>query len=146
MQNSSKTESRNNVQFSHLALAFPVSSKSAVSVSLKPYSSATYKISNLVLPIENSTESYILNATGSGGLNDFNLSYGYRIGKKVALGVSTNFLFGNITDKRDYTISSSLTSIDKTSYYKGVRASIRSQVQVDSTMSLGMNIKSPSSN
>lgn len=143
-QNSSKTESRNNVQFSHLALAFPVSPKSAVSVSLKPYSSATYKISNLVLPIENSTESYTLNATGSGGLNDFNMSYGHRIGKKVALGVSANFLFGNIIDKRDYTISSSLTSIDKTSYYKGVRASIGGQVQVDSTMSLGINIKSPS--
>jgi hypothetical protein len=143
-ENSSKKESRNNVQFSHIALAFPVTSKSAVSLSLQPYSSATFKVSNLLLPIEDSTEEYVLNASGSGGLNNFDLSYGYKIGKKIALGISTNFLFGNTVDDRDYTVSNSITSINKTSYYNGVRVSLGSQVQIDSTLSLGVIVKSPS--
>jgi len=143
-EDGSNKESRNNFQFSHIALAFPVTSKSAVSIALQPYSSATYKISNLLLPIENSTEEYVLNASGSGGLNDFELSYGYRIGKKIALGVSTNLLFGNILDTKDYTVANAVTSIDKTSYYNGLRMSLGSQVQIDSTLSLGVNLKSPS--
>jgi hypothetical protein len=143
-ENSSKKESRNNFQFSHIALAFPVTSKSAVSVALQPYSSAAFKISNLLLPIENSADTYVLNASGSGGLNDFDLSYGYRIGKKIALGISTNFLFGNTIDNRDYTVSNSITTINKKSYYNGVRVSLGSQVQIDSTLSLGVNFKSPS--
>jgi hypothetical protein len=143
-EDGSNKESRNNFQFSHIALAFPVTSKSAVSIALQPYSSATYKISNLRLPIENSTEEYVLNASGSGGLNDFELSYGYRIGKKIALGVSTNLLFGNILDTKDYTVANAVTSIDKTSYYNGLRMSLGSQVQIDSTLSLGVNLKSPS--
>ncbi|WP_369752584.1 aromatic hydrocarbon degradation protein [Flavobacterium sp. WC2409] len=143
-ENSSKKESRNNFQFSHIALAFPVTSKSAVSVALQPYSSAAFKISNLLLPIENSADTYVLNASGSGGLNDFDLSYGYRIGKKIALGISTNFLFGNTIDNRDYTVSNSITTINKKSYYNGVRVSFGSQVQIDSTLSLGVNFKSPS--
>ncbi|WP_367755306.1 aromatic hydrocarbon degradation protein [Flavobacterium sp. WC2430] len=143
-ENSSKKESRNNFQFSHIALAFPVTSKSAVSVALQPYSSASFKISNLLLPIDNSADTYVLNASGSGGLNDFDLSYGYRIGKKIALGISTNFLFGNTIDNRDYTVSNSITTINKKSYYNGVRVSLGSQVQIDSTLSLGVNFKSPS--
>lgn len=143
-ENSSKKESRNNVQFSHIALAFPVTAKSAVSLSLQPYSSATYKVSNLLLPIEESTEEYVLNASGSGGLNNFDLSYGSKIGKKIALGFSTNFLFGNIVDNRDYTVSNSITTINKTSYYNGVRVTLGSQVQIDSTLSLGVIVKSPS--
>ena len=53
-ENNSKKEDRNNVQFSHIALAFPVSKKSAFSLALKPYSSSTFKISNLSLPIQDS--------------------------------------------------------------------------------------------
>ncbi|MEZ7505221.1 aromatic hydrocarbon degradation protein [Flavobacterium sp. Arc2] len=143
-ENGSTKESRNNIQFSHIALAFPLTSKSAVSLALKPYSSATYKISNLLLPIDNSTESYTLNATGSGGLNDVSLSYGYKIGKKISLGLSTNFLFGTITDERGYTVGNSITNIDKTSYYNGARVSLGGQVQIDSTLSVGLNFKSPS--
>lgn len=142
--NGSTSESRNNMQFSHIALAFPVTSKSAVSVALQPYSSATYKISDLQLPIDNSTEDYTLDASGSGGLNDFNLSYGYKLGKKFSLGLSTNFLFGTISDNRDYIIANSITSIDKTSYYKGARLSLGTQVKVDSTFSIGTTFKSPS--
>lgn len=142
-ENNSKKENRNNLQFSHIAFAFPVSPKSAFSLALKPYSSSTFKISNLSLPIQDSQENYTLNATGTGGLNDFDISYGYRIGKKIALGLSTSILFGNTTDDRDYTIANSITNIYKKINYNGVRASLGGQFKVDSTFTFGMNLKSP---
>ena len=142
-ENNSKKENRNNLQFSHITFAFPVSPKSAFSLALKPYSSSTFKISNLSLPIQDSQENYTLNATGTGGLNDFDISYGYRIGKKIALGLSTSIFFGNTTDDRDYTIANSITNIYKKIYYNGVRATLGGQFKVDSTFTLGMNLKSP---
>ncbi|HEX9151823.1 MAG TPA: aromatic hydrocarbon degradation protein, partial [Flavobacterium sp.] len=136
-ENNSKKENRNNVQFSHIAFAFPVSPKSAFSLALKPYSSTTFKIANLALPIQDSQENYTLSATGTGGLNDFDVSYGYRIGKRLALGITSSFLFGNTTDQRDYTISKSVTNIYKKTNYNGVRASLGAQFKVDSTFTLG---------
>lgn len=142
-EDDSKKENRNNFQFSHIAFAFPVTAKSAFSMALKPYSSSTFKISNLSLPIQDSQESYTLDVSGSGGLNDFDVSYGYRINKKLALGLSTSFLFGNTTDDRNYTIANSVTNIFKKTYYSGVRPVLGAQYIVDSTFTLGMKFKSP---
>ena len=143
-EDNAKEESRNNMQFSHIAFAFPVSEKSALSIALKPYSSAAYKISNLELPILDSQENYVLDASGTGGLNNFDVSYGYRIGKKVALGLTTSLLFGNTTDERAYTVANSLTNINKETSYNGARVSLGSQIKIDSTFTIGTTIKSPS--
>jgi len=59
-ESGSRSEKRNNFQFSHIAFAFPVTKKSGFSVALRPYSSATFKISNLKLPIADSQEYYYL--------------------------------------------------------------------------------------
>ncbi|MNF35946.1 hypothetical protein D3C84_168290 [compost metagenome] len=142
-EDDSKKENRNNFQFSHIAFAFPITAKSAFSMALKPYSSSTFKISNLSLPIQDSQESYTLDVSGSGGLNDFDVSYGYRLNKKLALGLSTSFLFGNTTDDRNYTIANSVTNIFKKTYYSGVRPVLGAQYIVDSTFTLGMKFKSP---
>jgi hypothetical protein len=142
-QDNSKTENRNNFQFSHIAFAFPITSKSAFNLALKPYSSATFKISNLILPIQDSQENYLLDVTGTGGLNDFDLSYGYRVNKRLSLGISTSFLFGNTTDDRNYTISNSITTILKKTNYNGIRPVLGAQFIADSTLTLAAKIKSP---
>jgi hypothetical protein len=142
-QSSSKTEKRNNFQFSHIAFAFAVNKKSAFSVSLRPYSSTSFKISEFKLPVENSSEYYILNAEGSGGLNNFDISYGYRISKKLSAGFTGNVLFGNTTDERSYTISNSVTSINKKNNYSGVRATLGVQYKIDSTLTIASTLKTP---
>ncbi|MCV9928503.1 aromatic hydrocarbon degradation protein [Flavobacterium sp. LS1R49] len=143
-QNNSKSESRNNVQFSHIAFAFPITQKSAFSVALRPYSSAAFKIANLKLPIENSNNTYNLDVTGSGGLNNFDFSYAYKINKRLSLGLSAALLFGNTTDDRYYTISSSVTNIYKKTDYNGFRPTLGVQYQIDSTLTIGSTFKSPS--
>ncbi|MEY2868661.1 MAG: hypothetical protein RIR01_1121 [Bacteroidota bacterium] len=143
-QNLSKKENRNNIQFSHIAFAFPLSAKSAVSFALKPYSSAGFKISDYKLPIQDSNEEYTLSATGTGGLNNFDISYAHRIGKKLSLGLSTSILFGTTKDSREYVIANSVTTIDKESVYNGARLNLGTQFKVDSTFTIGANFKSPS--
>lgn len=142
-ESGSKSESRNNFQFSHIALAFPVTKNSGFSVSLRPYSSAAFKISNLKLPIENSQDFYYLTAVGSGGLNNFDFSYGYRFGKKLAVGASAAVLFGNTTDNRSFLIMNSITSIQKKTIYNGIRASLGAQYKIDSTFTVATTFKLP---
>jgi hypothetical protein len=143
-QSNSKSEKRNNFQFSHLAFAFPVTKNSGFSVALRPYSSASFKISNLKLPISDSQEYYYLTAEGSGGLNNFDFSYGYRFGKKLSVGVSAMLLFGNTTDNRSYLISNSITAINKKTDYNGLRATLGSQYKIDSTFTIAATFKMPS--
>ncbi|MEP6805599.1 MAG: aromatic hydrocarbon degradation protein [Flavobacterium sp.] len=143
-QSSSRSESRNNFQFSHLAFAFPVTKNSGFSVALRPYSSSAFKISNLKLPIDNSQDYYYLTATGSGGLNNFDFSYGYRFGKKLSLGASAAVLFGNTTDDRNFLIMNSITSIQKKTNYSGVRATLGAQYKIDSTFTVATTFKLPS--
>jgi hypothetical protein len=137
------TEKRNNFQFSHIAIAFPVTSKSGVSLSLKPYSSATYLISNYPVSIGNSNEYYNLYANSSGGINNFDVSYGYKIQKKITLGLTTSFYFGTINDNRNYTIANSVTNITKKSYYSGMRFTLGNQIKIDSTFNIGLTFKTP---
>ncbi len=142
-QSSSRSENRNNFQFSHLAFAFPVTKNSGFSIAIRPYSSATFKISNLKLPIENSQDFYYLTATGSGGLNNLDLSYGYRFGKKWSVGASASVLFGNTKDNRSFLIMNSITSIQKKTHYNGLRATLGAQYQVDSTLTVATTFKVP---
>lgn len=142
-QNSSTSEKRNNFQFSHIAFAFPVTKKSAFSVALKPYSSSTFKISNLKLPIADSQEYYYLTAAGSGGLNDLDFSYGYRLGKKLSVGVTGTLLFGNTTDDRSFLIANSITALSKKTDYSGFRATLGAQYKIDSTFTIASRIKVP---
>ena len=137
-------ESRNNSQFSHFAFAFPIDAKSAFSVALMPYSSSSFKISELKIPIiDGNDEYYYLDVVGTGGLNNFDLSYAYKLSKKWSLGLSASVLFGNTTDKRTYTISSSYTEIDKEVSYRGIRPVLSSQFKINPSVTFGLNFKTP---
>lgn len=142
-QSSLRTEKRNNFQFSHIALAFPVTKNSGFSFSLQPYSSSVFKISNLKLPIADSQEYYYVSAQGSGGLNNLDFSYGYRFGKKLSLGVTATALFGNTVDERAFLISNAITTINKKTNYSGVRATLGAQFKVDSTFIIASTLKAP---
>lgn len=142
-QDKERSESRNNIQFSHIGFAFPVNAKSGVSFILKPYTSSAYKISLLELPIMNSVEKYYLSALGSGGLNNFDLSYGYRITDKLSLGLSASFLFGNTNDTRSFLVGTSITTIDKDIHYNGFRPSLGVQYESDKIFNLGAVVRFP---
>ncbi|MEN2401912.1 aromatic hydrocarbon degradation protein [Flavobacterium sp. MC2016-06] len=143
-ESGSKSEKRNNFQFSHIAFAFPVTKHSGFSVALRPYSSAAFTISNLKLPITDSQEFYYLSAKGTGGLNNLDFSYGYRFGKKLSVGATASLLFGNTEDDRTFVILNSISNIHKKTDYNGVRATLGAQYVIDSTLTVATTIKVPS--
>jgi hypothetical protein len=144
-ENNSIKESRNNSQFSHFAFAFPINAKAAFSAALMPYSSSSFKISGLKIPIiDGSDKYYSLDVIGTGGLNNFDLSYAYKLSNKWSLGFSASVLFGNTTDKRSYSISTSYVNIDKEVSYKGIRPILSSQFKINPALTFGLNIKAPS--
>ncbi|MBW4359600.1 aromatic hydrocarbon degradation protein [Flavobacterium taihuense] len=139
-----KKENRNNFQFSHFAFAFPINNKSAFSVAMMPYSSSSFKISELKIPIiDGSNEYYYLDVIGTGGLNNLDVSYAYKLSNKLSLGFSASVLFGNTTDERTYEINSSVTSIDKKLSYTGIRPILSSQFKMSPLLTFGLNVKSP---
>lgn len=142
-QNSLKTEKRNTIQFSHLAFAFPVSLKSGVSVALKPYSSASYVISDYKIKIINSNEYYTLDANSEGGLNSFDISYGHKFFNKIAFGLTSSIIFGGIHDIRKFTVANSLTAINNNNNYLGFRFTVGNQFKINSTSTIGLVVKSP---
>lgn len=143
-EDNSKKENRNNFQFSHLAFAFPITAKSAFSLALMPYSSSSFKISELKIPIlDSNNEYYYLDVIGKGGLNNLDLSYAYKLNTKLSLAFSASVLFGNTTDERTYTIGNSVTSIDKKVNYSGIRPILSSQFKMNPSLTFGLNVKSP---
>jgi hypothetical protein len=143
-ENNLKKESRNNSQFSHFAFAFPITKNSAFSIAMMPYSSSSFKISGLKTQIiDGGSEYYYLDVIGTGGLNNLDLSYAYKLNDKLSLGLSASVLFGNTTDKRSYVISSSVTNIDKKTSYSGIRPVLSSQFKMSPSLTFGLNIKSP---
>ncbi|WP_348822633.1 aromatic hydrocarbon degradation protein [Flavobacterium aestuarii] len=139
-----KKENRNNFQFSHLAFAFPITKKSAFSLAMMPYSSSSFKISGLKIPIiDGNNENYYLDVIGTGGLNNLDFSYAYKLSNKLSIGFSASVLFGNTTDQRTYTIGSSTVSIDKKVNYSGIRPILSSQLKMNSALTFGLNVKSP---
>lgn len=140
-----KKENRNNFQFSHFAFAFPISQKSAVSVAMMPYSSSSFKIPELKIPImDGSNEYYYLDVIGTGGLNNLDFSYAYKLSNKLSFGLAASILFGNTTDERAYSINNSVTNIDKEVSYSGIRPALSSQFKMNPSLTFGLNVKSPS--
>lgn len=144
-ENSQRVENRNNFQFSHFAFAFPITKKSAVSVAMMPYSSSSFKISGLKIPIiDSSNEYYYLDVLGTGGLNNLDFSYAYKVSNKLSFGLTGSVLFGNTTDNRTYEINNSVTTIDKKVSYSGIRPILSTQFKADPSLTFGLNVKSPS--
>jgi len=139
-----KKENRNNFQFSHFTFAFPITVKSAFSIAMMPYSSSSFKIAGLKIPIiDGSDEYYYLDVIGTGGLNNLDLSYAYKLSNKLSLGFSASVLFGNTTDERTYEINNSVASIDKKVSYSGIRPILSSQFKMNPSLTFGLNVKSP---
>ncbi|HEY0176928.1 MAG TPA: hypothetical protein VGC08_11155, partial [Pedobacter sp.] len=103
------SESNNsfNSTFSHLALAFPVSKRSALSFGVLPYSTLGY---NFATPgtissgsdTGNPSSATVNNVyTGEGGITKAYFGYGYRIGDHFRIGANIEYLFGNLIENKD---------------------------------------------
>jgi hypothetical protein len=93
-----------NFRLSHIAFAFPVSKRSALSFGLEPYSEmgysykTTYKNPKPVSAADTNVVNTIF--SGDGGLSKAYLGYGFGIGKHLLLGANVSYIFGNLEQYR----------------------------------------------
>lgn len=138
--------------FSNIAIAFPLSKKSGVSVTLIPYTSVGYTLNNIESNIEGSTNSFYSDVEGAGGINNLKLNYGYGLGNKLRLGLTASVLFGKISQTQINYIpitSNNITSvnvinIEDENYYSGFRLGTGLQYDISDKISLGAIINLPS--
>jgi len=97
------TEQSFNSTLNHVALAFPVSRGSALSIGVLPYSELGYEFSSratVTSPSGNASEQVDYLYTGEGGLNKAYLGYGFQIGEHFRLGANAEYIFGNLSQSR----------------------------------------------
>lgn len=79
----------------YVSLAFPVSPRWTLGVSLKPYSFVDFENTS-VRSIPGTADYAIYYNSGKGGLNKASFTNSYQIGKYLSLGLESSYFFGNI--------------------------------------------------
>jgi hypothetical protein len=99
-QSGQATQKNSNFRLSHLAFAIPVSSRSALSFGLMPYSQVGYNYTKSVKgfgsgsSVDTNAVNYIY--SGEGGLTKAYAGYGFSIGRNLLLGANVSYIFGNL--------------------------------------------------
>jgi len=96
------SENSFNSSLSHLAMAFPVTMKSALSVGILPYSELGYNFSNrmTVGTTADNTKTVDYLYSGEGGLSKAYIGYGIQFGDHFRVGANAEYLFGNLIQNR----------------------------------------------
>jgi len=143
LNDSSESESRLNGNFSNLSIAFPISKNSGVGITLLPYTTVGYAIFGIETTIEGSGETFFSNITGSGGLNDIKLNYGYSFTDKFRIGVFGSYLFGTIEEEEIDFIKSVIFINNEKNYYNGFRFGAGFQLDLFDNISIGTTASFP---
>ena len=116
--------------FSNISFGFPLNDKSGFSLSLIPFTEVGYFFQGLVETIDGSGETYLSNITGSGGLNNINVNYGRKLTKKLNIGISAKYLFGNIKQNEVVVLGQDMLTISDKNYYGGLNIEAGMQYQI----------------
>ena len=102
LKTSSQTDNSFNGSLSHVAFAFPLTRKSALSFGVLPYSQLGYDFKNTVKigTTAANTKTVDYQYTGEGGLTKAYLGYGVQFGDHFRVGANVEYLFGNLSEKR----------------------------------------------
>ncbi|WP_412987327.1 hypothetical protein [Pontimicrobium sp. IMCC45349] len=138
-------EPRFNANFSNMAFAFPLSKKSALAITLIPFTNVGYILSGIESEIEGSNDTYVTDVEGSGGLNDIKINYGFSFSEKLRLGVYGSYLFGKIEEQEINYIGDNLLLIEEDNFYNGFRLGLGFQYDINKNISVGSIINFPTS-
>ncbi|MFV0564557.1 MAG: hypothetical protein ACK5NB_01855 [Flavobacteriaceae bacterium] len=130
--------------FSNISIAFPISKKSGLSLTLIPFTQVGYSIADLESDIEgSSTATYTTDINGSGGINDLKLNYGYALTDKLSLGITGSALFGTINQTETSYLPYNTLEIETENYYAGVQAGLGFQYKILPSTSIGGTVTFP---
>jgi len=93
LKKGSQTETSFNSTLSHVALGIPVTTRSAMSFGVLPYSVMGYESVNAG-KVGSADVNYLY--SGEGGISKAYFGYGYQIGKTFRIGANADYYFGNL--------------------------------------------------
>lgn len=131
--------------FSNIAFAFALSNKDGIGATLLPYSDVGYNITGITGDIEGSDGTYTSDVSGSGGLSNFTLNYGRKLGSRFNVGLGVNYLFGKIQEDEFATVGNDLLVVNEKNYYRGFRFVAGAQGKFGKKFTLAMTVKLPAS-
>ncbi len=79
----------------YVSLAFPISPRWVLGVSLKPYTFVDYSNAS-IRDVAGTQFVGIYNTTGKGGINKASVTTAYQVTKYLSLGLETSYFFGNV--------------------------------------------------
>ncbi|WP_187263396.1 PorV/PorQ family protein [Pontibacter beigongshangensis] len=96
-KNASLSRTDGNANLSYLTLGVPLSKRWSSAISLRPYSTVNYDITETAPLGSNPNATVYRYYTGEGGINEVNFAHGVRIAEGLSVGASVSYLFGTIT-------------------------------------------------
>jgi hypothetical protein len=140
IQNSTDKQVVNNSAFSHLTIAFPISSKLGASFGMLPYSNIGYTL-NARDTVVNADMIY----TGDGGLSKVYFGGAYEPFKGFSLGINASYLFGGLNrrkkldyDDESFFDSRSNSSINLKGYYYELGLLYKKELANEKELSFGL--------
>ena len=140
IQNSTDKQVANNSGFSHLTIAFPISSKLGASFGMLPYSNIGYTL-NARDTVVNADMIY----TGDGGLSKVYFGGAYEPFKGFSLGINASYLFGGLNrrkkldyDDESFFDSRSNSSINLKGYYYELGLLYKKELANEKELSFGL--------
>ena len=140
IQNSTDKQVANNSAFSHLTIAFPISSKLGASFGMLPYSNIGYTL-NARDSVVNADMIY----SGDGGLSKVYFGGAYEPFKGFSLGINASYLFGGLNrrkkldyDDESFFDSRSNSSINLKGYYYELGLLYKMELASEKELSFGL--------
>jgi len=140
IQNSADKQVANNSAFSHLTIAFPISSKLGASFGMLPFSNIGYTL-NARDTVADADMIY----TGDGGLSKVYFGGAYEPFKGFSVGMNASYLFGGLNrrkkldyDDESFFDSRSNSSINLKGYYYELGLMYKKELANDKELSFGL--------
>ncbi|MEO0526578.1 MAG: hypothetical protein AAFZ89_05095 [Bacteroidota bacterium] len=143
--NRSSEERRFAGNFSNLAIASSIDSKSSFGLSIVPYTDVGYSLIGIERNIEGSVDQFISSVTGTGSINDFRLSYGRSITDRLRVGANLSYLFGSIEESEFVLVEQSTLEIIDQNTYNGFRFGLGLQFDFNDKIGFGFVTNLPTS-
>jgi hypothetical protein len=147
IQNATDKQVANNSAFSHLTIAFPISSKLGASFGMLPFSNIGYTL-NARDTLGNADMIY----SGDGGLSKVYFGGAYEPFKGFSLGVNASYLFGGLNrrkkldyDDESFFDSRSNSSINLKGYYYEFGLMYKKELTNENELSFGLTANNNSS-
>jgi len=109
------TDKFDDINFNHMAIAFPISKRIGTSIGIIPYSNQNYNIISTIregdILYNPATGDLDSKYVGEGGINQFFIGNAVKLNKNLSLGFSLSYLFGTIERIR------TLSFVDRDDFY-----------------------------